>query len=121
MGWLRWLTKNHANTRTPTHPDLAPLAVPKPPADAAAAVARVVEAMPRWAVVAVGSGEVRLTRTTRLVRFVDDVHLTFEPGSGGTTRVHAVSQSRLGKGDLGQNRRNILELWEALRAAGVTG
>ena len=29
--------------------------------------------------------------------------------------------SRLGKGDFGQNRRNILELWAALRAAGVSG
>jgi uncharacterized protein (DUF1499 family) len=60
-----------------------------------------------------------LTRTTRLLRFVDDVHLTFEPGPGGTTRVHAQSQSRVGVGDFGQNRRNILELWQDLRMAGV--
>jgi uncharacterized protein (DUF1499 family) len=46
---------------------------------------------------------------------VDDVRLTLTPGTDGTV-VHAESRSRVGLGDLGQNRRNILELWRAIRA-----
>jgi uncharacterized protein (DUF1499 family) len=117
---LRWLTHNVADTRRPTHADLAPLTIPLPPAEAGAAIARVVpERLARWAVVSTAPAEVKLTRTTRLFRFVDDIRLTLEPAPGGTTRVHAESKSRLGVGDLGQNRRNILELWKALRVAGV--
>ena len=119
MGGFRWFTRNRADTRPPTHADLAPLAIPDRPTEAVAAVARVVKQLPRWAVVSAGPDSLHLTRTTRLFRFVDDVHLTAEPGPDGTTRLHAASQSRLGVGDLGQNRRNILELWSALRRVGV--
>jgi uncharacterized protein (DUF1499 family) len=48
--------------------------------------------------------------------FVDDVALRFVPAGPGTL-VHAESKSRVGVGDLGQNRRNILELWDAIRGS----
>jgi uncharacterized protein (DUF1499 family) len=41
------------------------------------------------------------------------VHLRLEPSANGTL-VHGRSQSRIGKGDLGQNRRNLLRLFRAL-------
>jgi uncharacterized protein (DUF1499 family) len=47
-------------------------------------------------------------------RFVDDIFVRLEPFAGGT-RVHARSRAGLGVGDLGQNRRNLLELLRALR------
>ncbi|MFU7557939.1 DUF1499 domain-containing protein [Roseiconus sp. JC912] len=52
-----------------------------------------------------------LTRTTPLFRFVDDVHVSIvpDPDQSGC-RIDATSQSRVGKGDLGQNPRNLIEL-----------
>jgi uncharacterized protein (DUF1499 family) len=45
---------------------------------------------------------------------VDDIRLRFEPTSSDT-RVQAESRSRVGVGNFGQNRRNILELRAALK------
>ena len=59
---------------------------------------------------------VHLTRKTRLFRFVDDVHLRIFPDGGGS-RVEGTSQSRVGKGDLGQNARNLRELFRDLRSS----
>lgn len=116
MGLLRWFTKNWANTDGPTHPDLAPLTLPVPAEAAVERVRAAVASLPRWRVESESAGELKLTRRTRTIRFVDDITLRLIPDGGGTL-VHAESRSRLGKGDLGQNRRNILELWDAIRAA----
>ena len=55
-----------------------------------------------------------LTRTTRFLRFVDDVQIILQTSDNGT-QVDITSRSRLGKGDLGQNPRNIRELMQALQ------
>src|SRR5690349_12433785 len=115
MGLLRWLTKNWANTTEPTHSDLAPVVVPLAVEQAAELVRKAVGTLPRWRVESESPGELKLTRRTRVVGFVDDVTVTLKPAGPGTM-IHAASKSRVGKGDLGQNRRNILELWEAIRA-----
>jgi uncharacterized protein (DUF1499 family) len=115
MGLLRWFTRNWANTQGPTHTDLAPLVLPLPPAEAREQVQSVVATMPRWRVEGMTDGDLHLTRRTRLWRFVDDVRLRFLPAGPGCL-IHAESRSRVGVGDLGQNRRNILELWDAIRA-----
>ncbi len=118
MGLLRILTRNSADTRSPSHADLAPLTLPGDAEAARAAVVAAVAKLARWTVAGdPGAGELLLTRRTRLVRYVDDIRLTFAPAPGGTL-VHAESKSRVGKGDLGQNRRNILELWRALSPTG---
>ncbi len=58
---------------------------------------------------------VRLVRTTKLLRFKDDV--TVRIADGGSERVvSAVSRSRVGNADLGQNPRNIRELFRHLRS-----
>ena len=117
MGFLRWFTKNWANTHEPTHMDLVALVVPLAPEGAVELVKQAAAGLPRWRVEeSPNPNELRLTRRTRLWRFVDDVTVTFKPAGPGTM-IHAESRSRLGKGDLGQNRRNILELWQAVRAA----
>jgi uncharacterized protein (DUF1499 family) len=120
MGLTRWFTTNWADTREPTHPDLGPLTLPGSPADAVRRIEQAVRGLPRWQVHSAdpATGTVHLTRRTRLWRFVDDVRLTLAAGTGGTV-IHAESRSRVGVGDLGQNRRNILELWAALRARGA--
>jgi uncharacterized protein (DUF1499 family) len=116
MGLLRWFSKNWANTHEPTHTDLAPFVVPLSPEQAVELVKRAVDTQlsGRWRVESESPGELRLTRRTRVFRFVDDVIVTFKPAGPGTM-IHAASKSRVGKGDLGQNRRNILELFAALR------
>jgi uncharacterized protein (DUF1499 family) len=55
-----------------------------------------------------------LTRRTRWLRFVDDIHLQVVDHPEGCV-IEAESRSRIGKGDLGQNRRNLLELRKALK------
>ncbi|MEM9827835.1 MAG: DUF1499 domain-containing protein, partial [Planctomycetota bacterium] len=60
--------------------------------------------------------QLHLTRRTPIFRFVDDVRLEITPSSDGC-RIDAHSQSRIGKGDLGQNRRNLIELHQLLVAA----
>ena len=63
--------------------------------------------------------KLHLIRQTRLFRFTDDIHLHLRPDddAGGGTIVTGHSQSRIGKGDLGQNRRNLLHLRKIIRAA----
>lgn len=58
-----------------------------------------------------------LVRKTGLMGYRDDIWLVLEATEAGGTRVHADSRSRLGKGDLGQNPRNLRELLAALEAA----
>lgn len=114
MGLIRWFAKNWANTQEPTHTDLTPLVVPLVLDAAIQLVKKTVTSMPRWQVEeSLTPGELRLTRRTRTIGFVDDVVLTFKPAGPGTM-IHAASRSRVGIGDLGQNRRNILELWQAI-------
>lgn len=55
---------------------------------------------------------INLVRTTTLLRFKDDIQVTIvpdEPHDGVV--INAISRSRVGKGDLGQNPRNIKELF----------
>lgn len=118
MGLLRWFTKNWANTREPTHPDLAPVVVPLAPAAAVELVKKAAGTLPRWKVASESSNELKLTRRTPTIGFIDDITVTVKPAGPGTM-IHAASKSRVGLGDLGQNRRNILELWAAVRAIPV--
>ena len=52
-----------------------------------------------------------LTRRTLLFRFVDDIEVRFvQSENDAPITFYAKSQSRIGKGDLGQNPRNLIEL-----------
>jgi uncharacterized protein (DUF1499 family) len=117
MSFFHWFTRNGAETGAPADPALAPLDLPLPPDEALRRVEAAVASLPRWRVESVdrAAGTPHATRRTRLWRFTDDVHVRLEAVTGGT-RVHARSRSRVGKGDFGQNRRNLLELLRALRA-----
>jgi uncharacterized protein (DUF1499 family) len=60
---------------------------------------------------------VNLVRSTTVFRFKDDVQVTITPDSDtGGTVLNAISRSRVGKGDLGQNPRNIKELFAKIEA-----
>ncbi|MGH8592760.1 MAG: DUF1499 domain-containing protein [Gammaproteobacteria bacterium] len=57
--------------------------------------------------------ELHAVATSPLWRFKDDLRIWVEEEEGGAV-IHAHSQSRLGKGDLGANARHILDLFETL-------
>lgn len=91
---------------------LLPLAV----GPASDRVARAIVELRGWRIVGRRDGVIHATRTSRLFHFVDDVLILLESAVGGTA-VAARSASRIGRGDLGQNRRNLAELWRALGLA----
>ena len=65
-------------------------------------------------IIAETGGSLALVRTSKLFRFADDIDVSLRPVNTGT-RVDVTSASRVGKGDLGQNPRNIRQLMQALR------
>jgi len=92
------------------HPELA---------EGLARVESAIGGLPRWRVETrdASAGTVTATRRTRFLRAPDDVTIRLEPTPGGT-RVHVRSKSRFGLIDFVQNRRNVLELFAALRTVG---
>jgi len=122
--WGRDLTTNTASTDD-GYRDLKPITIPRPPDQTANYVTSMAATLPDWGVesgaVAMpaqdGTINLHFVRTTKLMRFKDDVYVRLVPGEEpDTTVVHVRSQSRLGQGDLGQNPRNIRELIGLLSA-----
>jgi uncharacterized protein (DUF1499 family) len=127
--WGRDWTNNHAKwDDSAEDPKMRPMRLHQPIAQVRQDLETWVESEPIWQVesiaddsvdapVAVQTQTIHLTRRTKWLRFVDDVHvqLTEEVSSSGevVTRVDAESQSRVGKGDLGQNPRNLKHLRDA--------
>jgi uncharacterized protein (DUF1499 family) len=99
--------------------DPGPLDLPQPPAEALTNIEAAIRTLPRWRTESIdaAAGTITATRRTRLFRFTDDVTIRLDAMPGGT-RVHVRSKSRVGKGDFGQNRRNVIELFSALQHAG---
>lgn len=115
MNPIRWLTNNTADTSDSQDPDLKPLELPVSMARALERIETTIGQLPRWNIEEVNreAGKIHATRHSRLFGFVDDVYLRLEERADKTI-VHARSQSRVGRGDLGQNRRNILQLFAAV-------
>ncbi len=118
MSLKDWLTKNIYVT-TPGNPDpfFRPRKYAKSKEEVAEVVQEVLGSLTRWKVVEYreNQGRIHATHAT-LLRFVDDVNIYVVQGLDGTTKLEIISQSRVGKGDLGQNKRNIRELLSALDA-----
>jgi uncharacterized protein (DUF1499 family) len=95
--------------------DPGPLDFPISVSEALARIEAAIKTMSRWHLESqdASTGIVTATRKTRLFRFTDDVTLRLEATASGT-RLHAVSRSRVGASDLGQNRRNVIELFAKL-------
>lgn len=88
---------------------------PASPTELLTAVRRAIEKLPRWNVASASDNEIRATRTTRILRFTDDVTIRVEAREGGS-QAEINSASRVGKGDLGQNPRNVQELLDAIQS-----
>ena len=97
------------------YPDIAPLSVPVPPAQAFERAERAARAQ-GWEIVAAvpAEGRIEATDTTRWFGFKDDVVIRVRPEGAGS-RVDVRSVSRVGRGDVGANARRIREFLEALR------
>jgi uncharacterized protein (DUF1499 family) len=93
---------------------LRPWVLPAPVHVVQPTLERVIGTLPRWRVAGRRDGVIWAERTTRLFRFVDDVYLLCREREGETV-VEIRSASRVGRGDLGQNRRNIRELWRGMQ------
>ena len=77
-------------------------------------IAGVIRGMPRARVITQSEHYLRAEFTSLIFRFVDDLELRFDPHAA---QVHVRSASRVGKGDLGVNKKRVEELRERLRAA----
>ncbi len=99
----------------PDHPMLAyaaiaPLAYTASVGDAANKLRSVLATMPRTAIIEDTSTYIRAECSTALVRYTDDVEFMFDDGA---KVIHVRSASRLGRKDLGANRKRV----EAIRTA----
>lgn len=117
--WKRDFSVNHAELNPQSSdPLLRPYFVDRSPGDYAQRVQQWAESQARWTLESRESHgdnvHLHLTRTTLLLRFTDDIEVQLS-GENGGTKVAATSQSRFGKGDLGQNPRNLRELVRGLR------
>lgn len=67
--------------------------------------------LPRTRIVTESDRYLHVEFTTKIMRFVDDVEFLIDEG-GGT--IHVRSASRVGKGDLGANRKRVEEIRSVL-------
>lgn len=78
------------------------------------AVSSVVTSRPgKWSLVSADRAEGRIHATTQVLVFTDDIFVHVQ-SEGAGTRVDVRSQSRVGKGDFGENRRHVAWLLEKL-------
>ena len=120
MAFWDGLTKNWAFiSTTAKDPGLRALELPCSPRDAVPRATSVLAGLPRWMIVTVNGpeGKLHAVHRTWFWRFDDDVHLQFEPLGEGRCLMTGESRSRVGKGDLGQNARNLKEARAAIAAA----
>lgn len=112
------MTENSVTSQAalyPDHPqrryaDIAPLALKSDGPATIAKIKAIVECMDGAKVVRSEPDYLYAQFTTRLMKFVDDVEFWFDPAANV---IQVRSASRVGRGDLGVNRRRI----EAVRTA----
>jgi uncharacterized protein (DUF1499 family) len=99
------------------YPDIAPLKLRLPPAQAFERAEKAAKEM-GWAIVAADPAAMRIeaTATTLLFGFKDDVVIRIAPDAGGGSRVDMRSLSRVGTSDLGVNAQRIRDYFARLSA-----
>lgn len=83
------------------------------PDELARAIESAVEKLPSWTLEGSQDGTIHAVRRTRIFRFKDDVTVRISERDAGSEATFE-SASRVGKGDLGQNPRNLQQLLEAV-------
>ena len=104
-----------AEQQRTAYPDLEPIRVAAPPAEAFRAALEVVRGM-GWELVAEAptQGRIEATDTTRYFGFKDDVVIRIRADNGGSI-VDIRSKSRVGRSDVGTNAQRIRDFREQLR------
>lgn len=76
----------------------------------------VIDKLPRWRTLSQNreTGEILAMRSSRLFRFIDDIQIQILKKNEHELTVDLSSTSRVGKGDFGQNARNIRTFFVAL-------
>jgi uncharacterized protein (DUF1499 family) len=92
---------------------IAPIAFRGTPAEAMAAAKRAVASMERATIVREAPDYLYAEFKSRLLGYVDDVELYFDPQAGV---FHVRSASRLGRRDFGVNRKRVEALRELIEA-----
>jgi len=120
-GWRatlrRWRHEHREDTRDPEGPPGRVYTVPF--ANAWDEVTGMIERRPRWTLHHRDEdiGMISVICRTPLFRFIDDLTIWVSLDQDGLTRVDVLSRSRVGKGDLGVNRRRIDRLLRRLDTA----
>ena len=123
--WSRDLTTNHAATSpSAKRPSLHPIVSERPRKELADIVVDAAQKLKGWTLATREESKdaitLRLVRTTPLMRFQDDITVHIRPLKDGQPRsqseITAESRSRVGKGDFGQNPRNLAELMDKIRS-----
>jgi uncharacterized protein (DUF1499 family) len=116
MAWFAWWTSRSADTDNPDTPELGPQDYSQSPAEVLELLRQTLNTLPRWQVESFDPTALTLHATQRsaLFRWLDDVRVRLEAHAGGT-RLHARAERRASRHDWGQNRRNLLQLFAALR------
>lgn len=107
-----------ATGEDPEDPALATRLYARPAAEVWREVVRIVTNTRDWELVRADKEALRVEANhyTKLIRFRDEVEVAVS-GEGERTRVDARSTSVIGLGDMGQNRRNLIELLTLLDGA----
>ena len=111
-----WPILNVVETgKTPEYPDIQPRTYRAAADRVYDAVLHAVHRLPRWSLVGYQpeTSEVQAEATSRLFKFVDDVKIRVV-NHGDIVAVEVRSASRVGRGDFGQNARNIRTFFRAL-------
>jgi len=105
-----------AEQQRAAYPDLAPLALALPPAQAYEKAKSAAESL-GWHITLAdpARGVIEARDTSKLFRFVDDVAIRIRPGASGGSLIDIRSKSRDGKGDLGANATRIRKFTERSR------
>lgn len=112
---LRYTSTNWAQTTIPALEDgLEPLTLPMDPERIMDHARAKLAKESNWQEISPDRGEdMHLERNTRIFRWKDDIRVWFRAADKGT-ELWVDSCSRIGRGDLGQNARNIRELFRLL-------
>jgi len=99
------------------YPDLQPLQLALPPAQAFARARAAAHAL-GWEIVAAdeSAGRIEAVATTRWFGFKDDIVMRVAPAGSGS-RIDVRSKSRVGRSDLGANAKRIQDFLTAVNAA----
>jgi uncharacterized protein (DUF1499 family) len=113
--------RKRATLQTAAYPDIKPLTIRRPPAEAYAVVQKAVERL-NWEVVGTPksptparSGKIEATARSLLFGLTDDLVIRITTQSSYDTRVDVRSSSRYGEHDLGRNAEHIRDFYSEVK------